>query len=46
MVTLTENAAKEIKRQVASATDAGVFVRIGVEAGGCSGAKYVFTPGA
>ena len=46
MVTLTENAAKEIKRQLASATDAGAFVRIGVEAGGCSGAKYVITPGA
>lgn len=44
MVTLTENAAKEIKRQVAGAADA--FVRIGVEAGGCSGAKYVITPGA
>ncbi len=46
MLTLTENAAKEIKRQLASATDAGAFVRIGVEAGGCSGAKYVITPGA
>ena len=48
MVTLTENAAKEIKRQVAGATvtDAGTFVRIGVEAGGCSGVKYVITPGA
>jgi iron-sulfur cluster assembly protein len=46
MVTLTENAAKEMKRQLAAATDAGAFVRLGVEAGGCSGVKYVITPGA
>ncbi len=46
MVNLTENAAKELKRQLAVATDAVAFVRIGVEAGGCSGAKYVITPGA
>jgi iron-sulfur cluster assembly protein len=46
MVTLTENAAKEIKRQVASPTEAGAFVRFGVESGGCSGTKYVITPGA
>ena len=46
MVTLTEIAANEIKRQLADANDAGTFVRIGVEAGGCSGVKYVITPGA
>ncbi len=46
MVTLTENAAKEIKRQMAGTADAGAFVRISIEAGGCSGTKYVITPGA
>jgi len=46
MVTLTENATNEIKRQLADADDARAFVHIGVEAGGCSGAKYVITPGA
>ena len=46
MVTLTENAAKEIKRQLVATVDAAAFVRIGVEAGGCSGVKYVITPGA
>jgi iron-sulfur cluster assembly protein len=45
MVTLTEIAANEIKRQLADADDAGAIVRLGVEAGGCSGAKYVITPG-
>ena len=46
MVTLTENAANEIKRQLAEAGSAEVSVRIGLEAGGCSGTKYVITPGA
>ena len=46
MVTLTENAANEIKRQLATAGEAGASVRIGLEAGGCSGTKYVITPGA
>ena len=45
MVTLTENAANEIKRQLAEAGDACASVRIGVEAGGCSGTKYIITPG-
>ncbi len=46
MVTLTENAAKEIKRQLTDDAGDAVRVRIGVEAGGCSGAKYMITPGA
>ncbi len=46
MVTLTENAANEIKRQLAADGCDGARVRIGVEAGGCSGSKYVITPGA
>jgi len=46
MVSLTENAASEIKRQLAGGADAGDRVRIGLEAGGCSGTKYVITPGA
>jgi iron-sulfur cluster assembly accessory protein len=46
MVTLTENAANEIKRQLAEAECAEISVRIGLEAGGCSGTKYVITPGA
>ena len=46
MVTLTENAAQEIKRQLAANGDGSARVRIGLEAGGCSGTKYVITPGA
>jgi iron-sulfur cluster assembly protein len=46
MVTLTENAANQIKRQLAEAEGAVASVRISVEAGGCSGTKYVVTPGA
>lgn len=46
MVTLTENAAQEIKRQLAEAGSAEANVRFGIEAGGCSGTKYVITPGA
>ena len=46
MVTLTENAANEIKRQLAEAGGGEASVRIGIEAGGCSGTKYVITPGA
>ncbi len=46
MMTLTENAANEIKRQLAEAGSAEVSVRIGLEVGGCSGTKYVLTPGA
>jgi len=45
MVTLTINAAKEIKRQLTAVGDECVRVRIGIEAGGCSGTKYVITPG-
>ena len=46
MVTLTENASHEIKRQLADAGSAEASVRFGIEAGGCSGTKYVITPGA
>jgi len=46
MVTLTEIAANEIRRQLTVDGSDGLRVRIGVEAGGCSGAKYVITPGA
>jgi iron-sulfur cluster assembly accessory protein len=46
MVTLTGNAANEIKRQLAEVGSAELSVRIGLEAGGCSGTKYVITPGA
>ncbi len=46
MVTLTEIAANEIKCQLTADSCVGSCVRIGVEAGGCSGAKYVITPGA
>ncbi len=45
MVTFTENAAKQIKRQLADVSGAEASVRIGIEAGGCSGTKYVITPG-
>ena len=45
MVTFTENAAAEIRRRLAAAGDDGASVRIGIEAGGCSGTKYVITPG-
>lgn len=46
MLTLTQNAADEITRQLEAVDESGAFVRIGVEVGGCSGAKYVITPGA
>ena len=46
MVTLTENATNEIKRLLAEAGGVELSVRIGLEAGGCSGTKYVITPGA
>ena len=46
MVTLTGNAANEIKRQLVEAGGVELSVRIGLKAGGCSGTKYVITPGA
>jgi iron-sulfur cluster assembly protein len=46
MVTLTENAAHEIKRQLTFDSGAELCVRIGLEVGGCAGTKYVVTPGA
>ena len=46
MVTLTENAVLEINRQLSAAGDQSARVRIGIEAGGCAGTKYVITLGA
>jgi iron-sulfur cluster assembly protein len=46
MVTLSENAAQEIKRLLTAAGDDGATVRLGLESGGCAGTKYVITPGA
>ena len=46
MVTLTENAANEIKRRLTFDPGPVKTVRVGLEAGGCSGTKYVITPGA
>ena len=46
MVNFTESAANAIKRQLTAAGDDCARVRIGIEAGGCSGTKYVITPGA
>lgn len=40
MINLTENAAKELKRQMISRDASGQCVRIGVDTGGCSGMKY------
>mgnify|MGYP001820189755 CR=1 FL=1 len=45
MVTLTENAANEIKRELTFVPGAEISVRVGLEAGGCAGTKYVLTPG-
>ena len=45
MVTLSENAADEIKPQLTFDSSAEATVRIGLEAGGCSGTKYVIIPG-
>lgn len=46
MVTLTENAANEINRQLSAVGDDCARMRIGIEAGGCAGTRYVITPGA
>jgi iron-sulfur cluster assembly accessory protein len=46
MVALTENAANEIKRELTFVPGAEISVRVGLEAGGCAGTKYVLTPGA
>ena len=46
MVTLTENAASEIRRQLSGLESGPESVRIGVTEGGCAGTKYVVQPGA
>ncbi|HEY5648329.1 MAG TPA: iron-sulfur cluster insertion protein ErpA [Nitrospiria bacterium] len=40
MITLTENAAKEVKRLVESQNMSDVSLRMGVKGGGCSGLSY------
>jgi len=45
-VTLTSNAAAEIKRQLVALGSQSARVRIGLAEGGCAGTKYVVTPGA
>lgn len=39
-ITITESAVEEIKRLQALEKDAPVYLRLGVEAGGCSGMSY------
>ena len=41
IVTLTENAVKQVKRQMAKAGQEGKCLRLGVRGGGCSGLSYV-----
>ncbi len=40
VVTLTESAAVQVKAMVASGENAGKFLRVYVESGGCSGLQY------
>lgn len=39
-ITLTENAAKEVKRLIAAQDASDVNLRLGVKGGGCSGLSY------
>jgi iron-sulfur cluster assembly protein len=41
VVVLTDNAIKQVKRQMAKAGQEGKFLRLGVRGGGCSGLSYV-----
>jgi len=40
MITLTEAAANEVKRLMAAQNLTGVYLRLGVRGGGCSGLSY------
>jgi iron-sulfur cluster assembly protein len=40
-VTITTAAIEELKRLLAQESDSGIFLRIGVAAGGCSGMSYM-----
>jgi iron-sulfur cluster assembly protein len=41
VVALTDNAIKQVKRQMAKTGQEGKFLRLGVRGGGCSGLSYV-----
>jgi iron-sulfur cluster assembly protein len=41
IVALTDNAIKQVKRQMAKTGQEGKFLRLGVRGGGCSGLSYV-----
>lgn len=44
-VTLTDSAVQQLKRLVAKDGREGVFLRVGVKGGGCSGLEYVMKLG-
>jgi iron-sulfur cluster assembly protein len=44
VVAVTESAQKQIRRVLAKNGSPGVFLRIGVKGGGCSGFSYVMKP--
>lgn len=41
VIAITDTAVSEIKRLLEQEADSGLFLRIGVSAGGCSGMSYV-----
>jgi iron-sulfur cluster assembly protein len=40
MITITETAANQIKEMIKAEEDPNVFLRVGVQGGGCSGLSY------
>lgn len=40
MITITESAADQIKEMIKAEDDPNVFLRVGVQGGGCSGLSY------
>lgn len=40
MITITESAANQIKQMMAAEEDDNLFLRVGVQGGGCSGLSY------